>query len=807
MDQQQQQQQQQQQNNILDDAEDCSSFSSVTTLTETQSQQSITPSIINTDDEEVNDRHETDLQNNREDEEENNNNNNIDNNDDKTLLRQFENLEILLSEQSEVPDTIKNHFNEIKESYLIQQSQNNNNNESNMLGLDSNVDKLKSLAMRYSELMSSVDHKSRSMVILKNANHELNQYITNMENYHTMEMATLKAKISLTRIENEVRSSASAETASSKSSMKVKKRRSSLLRFFTSSSKAGSSSSLNTSSSSLDTVHSSSAAAEKSKLREDLLKKTIIIEELQKQCQDYDQRGKILESAVHNKNIELSVKNNRLVKLNDDIKSHVSSRAHFVAILNELEDTVISLNKKLNHTQNEMRENRDKTKDNQKKVQRMEWILNKTNEENKLLLARLNTKNYEMSCKKLEHEHLFGEVKRFLLSIISVIQQQDSDDGGGELDQTTNNNDDNQGSIDDDQEKILKRLMKISKKKLSKLCKGKSTTIHAISNGKKAVSEERRSTAPPTTLSSSKSVDQSSQTSVGPSSDNNNNQMNHHINNHPNNQMMTPEMTNHNQYGYQRRTGGYNSSPSFLPMNLENMFPNQQQKQQQQQQTSHQQYQKAFDDYNNLFTNEFLGYVEYIKNKEISSYKDDLKGLEKENYMLKNSLNQTNQKVRKLQVEMNYTKTKQQPLPSSPFTLPSLPSMSSPLNDLPMTQHRVIGSVGPSIPATPPAVATPLSSQLPLLTTDDVFPISSSATSTTSSGGLIPDDIRLIPDAHDCYDQALGSVGGSGNHEMFYQSFEKSNELIQGIFQEKNALEKQLQLSRQQRRKNTTATT
>ena len=244
----------------------------------------------------------------------------------------------------------------------------------------------------------------------------------------------------------------------------------------------------------------------------------------------------------------------------------------------------------------------------------MEWILNKTNEENKLLLARLNTKNYEMSCKKLEHEHLFGEVKRFLLSIISVIQQQDADGDGGELDQPTSNNEDNQGSIDDDQEEILKRLMEISKKKLSKLCKDKSTTTRATSNGKKAVSEERSSTAPPTSPSS-KSVDQSSQTS----DNNNNNQMNHHINNHPNNQMMTPEMTNHGQYGYQRRTGGYNSSPSFLPMNLENMFSNQQQ---QQQKTSHQQYQKAFDDYNNLFTNEFLGYVEYIKNKEISSYKD-----------------------------------------------------------------------------------------------------------------------------------------------------------------------------------------
>ena len=264
----------------------------------------------------------------------------------------------------------------------------------------------------------------------------------------------------------------------------------------------------------------------------------------------------------------------------------------------------------------------------------MEWILNKTNEENKLLLARLNTKNYEMSCKKLEHEHLFSEVKRFLLSIISLIQQE-SDEDGGELDQPNKNNEDNQGSVDDDQEKILKQLMKISKKKLSKLCKQKSTIRNTISNGKPAVGEERRSTSTVQTSQTSKSVDQSSQTSVvgSPSSNNtNNNNNNKNINNttsnniinnqYQPNQMVTPEMRNHHQYAHpHRRTGGYNSSPSFLPMNLDNLFSNQHH-QHKQPQTNHQQYQKAFDDYNNLFTNEFLGYVEYIKNKEISSYKD-----------------------------------------------------------------------------------------------------------------------------------------------------------------------------------------
>ena len=271
----------------------------------------------------------------------------------------------------------------------ISNTNTNNNNkmekkDSLLLGSDSNnVDKLKRLAMRYTELTSTLDQKSRSMAILKNANHELNQYITDIESHHTKELATLKAKISLTRIENEVHSSSSslAQTRddggipSSKSNTKVKKRRSSLLRFFSSSSKVGGSttSSLNTSSSSLETTASTRdndlQTSEKYKLKEDILKKSILIEELQKKCNDHEQRTKILESAVHNKNIELSVKGNRLTKLNDDIKSHVGARVHFVAILNELEDTVLSLNKKLNHTQGEMRENRAKTKENQTKVQ------------------------------------------------------------------------------------------------------------------------------------------------------------------------------------------------------------------------------------------------------------------------------------------------------------------------------------------------------------------------------------------------------------------------------------------------------
>ena len=604
------------QQDTMEDGEDCSSFSSVTTMTETPSQQSGEGTTsINTDDETNND---TNIGNQDQD--------CVENSGD-SLLQQFDQLEKLIVERNNSPETIIRYCKEIKKSYQLQQQNqnNNNNNDSQLLGLDSNVDKLKRLALRYAEVMSTVDQKSRSLGTLKNANHELNQYITSMENYHTKEMATLKAKISLTRIENEVRSSSSAEVTSSKSSVKVKKRRSSLLRFFTSSSKAGSSSSLNTSASSLDAEHLNSVA-EKSKLKEDLLKKSIKIEELQKQCQDYDQRCKILESAVHNKNIELSVKINQLAKLNDDIKSHVSARAHFVEILNELEDTVSSLNKKLHHTQNEMRQNRDKTKENQKKVQRMEWILNKTDEENKLLLARLNTKNYEMSCKKVEHEQLFGEVKRFLLSVISLTQQ---DENSSNHDQSSNNEmlltKDGSGD-ENDQEKILKRLMKISEKKLYKLCKDKSLLASTTTDA--AVGKERISTTP-------QHVDRSSQTSVivdnvpAPISENNNNNNNKHQENNYSHHQQISEMRNpYGAGGGFHNAGRHRNIPPFLPMNFEEkLFPNkhkqqQQQQQQHQQQTSHCQYQKAFDGYNNLFTNEFLGYVEYIKNKEISSYKD-----------------------------------------------------------------------------------------------------------------------------------------------------------------------------------------
>ena len=172
----------------------------------------------------------------------------------------------------------------------------------------------------------------------------------------------------------------------------------------------------------------------------------------------------------------------------------------------------------------------------------------------------------------------------------------------------------------------------------------------------------------------------------------------------------------------------------------------------------------------------------------------DLKSLEKENYLLKNSLSQSSQKVRKLQVEMNYTKSKQQP-PRSPFSLPSLPSMSSPLNDHHTNHHREMGYVGPLTPGTSPAVLT--STSQPQIT-NNVFPM-------LSPTGFIPNDIRLIPDVPDDDQIGMNQVQEPGSdHEMFYQSFEKSNELIQGIFQERDALEQQLQLSRQQRRKSTT---
>lgn len=240
----------------------------------------------------------------------------------------------------------------------------------------------------------------------------------------------------------------------------------------------------------------------------------------------------------------------------------------------------------------------------------MEWILNKTNEENKLLLARLNTKNYELSCKKMEQEHLFGEVKRFLLSIISLLNQEneeDDNDNGVTDDKTSEVHGD-----DDGQEEILQRLMRITKKKLTKFSKQKAKT--AVGDEKKSANNKNTSTH----------VSRSSQTSIvcmatsTGSPVHHQDQMHHTPHHYP---QRTPEIVKnlYNNISYPHHH--VNQSPYLQSPRASNLDDIMTSNHQQSTAKKHQ-YQKAFDDYNSLFTNEFLGYVEFIKNKEITSYKD-----------------------------------------------------------------------------------------------------------------------------------------------------------------------------------------
>lgn len=173
--------------------------------------------------------------------------------------------------------------------------------------------------------------------------------------------------------------------------------------------------------------------------------------------------------------------------------------------------------------------------------------------------------------------------------------------------------------------------------------------------------------------------------------------------------------------------------------------------------------------------------------------------------MLKNSLNQTNQRVRKLQVDMDFNKVKQQPSPASVFPLSHMPlPLQSPIAVPTLSeqhQHQVMGSGGRSVLSslTPECGAMPGGALPTLFTT----PLPATATMDTLNIGETFPVISGFSDDISFPDEQIEMGGGArkDNPEVFYQSFEKSNELIQGIFQERDALEKQLQLSRQQRRK------
>ena len=271
------------------------------------------------------------------------------------ISSKFDMLIEQLGRNKQLPKEMIKFCEGMKEQYLTQQIPDQSNY--------ADVNKLKSLALRYSDLLSSVDNKSRSMEILKKANDELNQYISDMENYHTKQVASLKAKISLNRIESEVRSQTPSQSPSRVGNIaQNKRRRSSILgRFFS----RNSGSNLPEISESVVPID---RQEETKRIKEELVNKTVTIEELRKRCNEFEQKEKILEAAIHNKNIELSVKNTRMKKLSNNLKSHSDSDAQSVMMLGKLQENVESLNRKMEYTASDMRHSRVKIKENQEKV-------------------------------------------------------------------------------------------------------------------------------------------------------------------------------------------------------------------------------------------------------------------------------------------------------------------------------------------------------------------------------------------------------------------------------------------------------
>ena len=162
--------------------------------------------------------------------------------------------------------------------------------------------------------------------------------------------------------------------------------------------------------------------------------------------------------------------------------------------------------------------------------------------------------------------------------------------------------------------------------------------------------------------------------------------------------------------------------------------------------------------------------------------------MEQENYLLKSSLDESNQRLRKLQVEMEYRKSMRQ-VPKAPFTT------STPEN---LQQQSGIGESYPHN-SKPASVTTkkrlkycnilPEMQSLAFVVDEQQTAQSRQPRAKETCKGKVDEN----------KDFRNGNSNGD-DHELFVQSFEKSNALIQGIFKEKDALQKQLELSRQQLR-------
>lgn len=317
------------------------------------------------------------------------------------------------------------------------------------------IDRLRDVNKRCeSRLTQYESEEKRNVKMLKDANDSLNQYICDAEDYHNKEVGGLKAKLSLIRLEKESQLQTPATpdkqpkqqkgrkntkdlpTASSHSSNTstptCKKKRKSIL-FWKRNSKslsnlnskaAGGSSSDDDLAkiqgpSSQPFLHNSNNKS--ISIEQEMRRKYIEIENLQAKCKNWEQKESVLEAAITRKNIELNVRASRILELKSNMKSDQQTNLKCCDLLQNLDKIANTTIKRIGSISNIVSDSRRTIKQNKEKLRKLDWNVSGLNEENKLLLGKINTRNYELSCERTKSNALVSDMKQFIFSLFTSV--------------------------------------------------------------------------------------------------------------------------------------------------------------------------------------------------------------------------------------------------------------------------------------------------------------------------------------------------------------------------------------------------
>ncbi|XP_065683922.1 repetitive organellar protein-like isoform X1 [Hydra vulgaris] len=263
--------------------------------------------------------------------------------------------------------------------------------------------KLHTLESNNKNYIIQIDSLIKENQNIQNTNETLNKYIHDAEISQIREIGSLKAKMSLMRIEKEIEYENEMENSIVTSKVKTKKK--SFPAFFRKKQPKK-----------IDIINLAEHLVEKNeeKLKLEMENMSIEIESLKKSCEDFQKREELLESELLSKDIEISRKQKRIKELNEKCLQNKNFNIDCQQLIKAAELKINRTKCIVRTIEEELKERSCDVSNMRMKVAQLQFCIDTVNEENKKLLSKLNKITFELCNEKIKSNLLFDNLIVFL---------------------------------------------------------------------------------------------------------------------------------------------------------------------------------------------------------------------------------------------------------------------------------------------------------------------------------------------------------------------------------------------------------